>query len=615
MPITLSELSPFITRAVPTPADYSSTTQAQLQMNGQELQRRNIEGDQAAKMAQLAQQRQLEQMKEQGRGARSDQRMGLQREQFGFEQKKYGEGQSRLGDTDLNGALDSFHKAVAGGDPDEISYWRQRLQMLQGTQVREEGAQNQGPLATVNQDGQQSPEQAQALKPQTERQGQLSSELNGPRITPPAAAPGEPVDVPTPLTGEEQQLSADWQKSLEPGPPPAKWLEDEMLQRGEGQLQESSAGNQGAGFSKSLTPRIAPDPTELAEGPQKPFEPYVKGGGEGAPEPYIPEPPQPAAPQAPPAQPQGAQSAPAAPPPPATAPQKFTVSRGGKDIMSLNRGIGPGPSIEADFAPLVANARTPEEKRAAQIALQTATAVAQKEGLEKGRLAGKQAYDFELNNGRKTRIGTGKGVGEEGYGGTGLGKAELGVRSDTDSAYRHIFDKTVTAGQLSKLNQSAQALNQLTSTAAAGTATGDVMALKSAIKMTDDRISDGDFRVMSGAGGFWSEMSTKLKKFALDADAGRIDARYMLDLKKTAAAAASALSSRRQELADEVANQMLSAPEFRRGDPEHEQEEREYYSNAARNEMLGRAPAKSGGARPKAKSPKGSTGVAKKFGL
>lgn len=623
MPLTLSDLSPFITRAAPTPADYSSSTDAQLKMNGQELQRRNIEGDQAAKLAQLAQQQQLEQVKEQGRGARSGQRMDFQREKFGFEQKKYGEGQSRLGDADLNSALDSFNKAVESGDQGGIDYWRQRLQMLQGTQVREDGG-SQGPLATVNQDGQQPPEQAQALKPQTERQARLSSELNGPRIAAPKAVPAEPVDVQTPLTAEEEQLSADWQKSLEPGPPPAKWLEDEMLSRGEGQLEENSAGNQGAGFSKSLTPRIAPEPMKLEESNEgsaasAPRQPFVKGGNDqGAPEPYIPESPNaPLAPAAPPAAaPQPGTPASASPPPagppPAPAPGKFTVSRVGKDIMSLSRGIGPAPSIEADFAPLVQNARTPEEKRAATIALETAKAVSAKEGLEKGRLAGKQAYDFELNNGRKTRIGTGRGVGEGGYGGTGLDKATLGVRGDTDAAYRHIFDKTVTAGQLSRLNQGSQALSQLNSVAGAGTATGDIMAIKSAIKLTDDRISDSDFRVMAGSGGFWSEMSTKLKKFAIDADAGRVDARYMQDLRRTANAAAAALKNRRQELADEVANQMLSAPEFRRGDPEHEQEEREYYSAAARNEMLGRAPGRAG--KPKAK-PGGSTGVAKKFGL
>lgn len=607
MPLTLSDLSPFITRAVPTPADYSSTTDAQLKMNGQELQRRNIEADQAAKMAQLAQQQQLEQMKEQGRGTRAGQRMDFQREKFGFEKQKYGEGQDRLGTGDLNAALDAFHKAVAGGDPDEVSYWRQRLQMLQGTQVREEGADNQGPLATVNQDGGQSPEQAQALKPQTQRQAQLSTELNGPRIAAPPPAPGAPIDTPTPLTPEEEQMSNDWQKQLDA---PPKLDEKLFLSPGDSLLKESAAGNQAAGYNKSLTPRIAPAPIKLEEGPQQPFQPFVKGGDDKAPEPYIPEPPQ-AQQQAaaPPATPGPAQAAPAPaqpPAPPAMAPQRFTVSRGGKDIMSLNRGIGPGPSIEADFAPLLQNARTPEEKRAAQIAMQTATAVAQKEGLEKGRLAGKQAYDFELNNGRKTRIGTGKGVGEAGFGGTGLSKNEYEVGEDQGAHFQAVVNDVKTRYQLPKMNAALRSVGGMKAQLSTANGVADRNAVRQWIRTTDDRISDSDFKSTMQGGGAWNQLKSLLGQYT---DEGRLSPGYLKQLRDAASKMEAEINEQRSRAAEEAANIARTHPWFSNTDTED-------IATRLRANVLGEGlPAGSdGGKKPKAK-PGGSTGVARKFGL
>lgn len=605
MPISLSELSPFITRAQPAPADYSSVTDAQLQMNAQELTRRNIEGDQAAKMAQLAQQRQLEQMKEQGRGSRAGQRMDFNREKFGFEQQKYGQAQTRLGDADLNSALDAFNKAVESGDQGGIDYWRQRLQMLQGTQVRED---DQGPLASVNQDGHQSPEQAQALNPQTERQAELSTSLNGPRITAPKQETGlQPGEVATPLSPEEQQMGAEWQQSIDAGPPPAKWLEDEMLMRGEGQLQESSAGQQSAGFSKSLTPRIAPEPMKLEESQEgsaanAPRQPFVKGGNDqGAPEPYIPSPPN--SPQA-----QAPNSPPAAPPPappPAPPQQRFTVSRGGKDIMSLNRGIGPTPSIEADFAPLIANARTPDEQRAAKIALETAKAVAQKEGIEKGRLAGKQAYDFELNNARKTRIGTGKGIGEEGFGGTGLSKAEYGVSEDQGDHFQAVVNDIKTRYQLPKMHAALRAVGGMKAQLSTANGVADRNAVRQWIRTTDDRISDSDFKSTMQGGGAWEQLNTLLKQYT---DSGRLSPGYLKQLRDAASGMEAEIRNQQGRAAEDAANIGRTHPWFRNADTED-------IANRLRANVLGEGlPAGSGGGKTKPR-PGGSTGVAKKFGL
>ncbi len=602
------------------------------------LQRAQL-GDERAKVQLQAM---LQRQAEEGRNARAQQRMGFQREKFGFEQQKFGAAEEERKRGQLEAAYAQLRDAQDRGDAAGVNYARQAIERLGATV---EG----GPSAAAPPPGSTTalpappPEAGPAPvaldsplaalsgipRPRAARVGVPPSEMHpGGDVTAGLATMGRNPPPPghPPVYLDEQQGPAG-------GPPPQLPAATSFMAPEAGGAVTSGLAALGGRIPPPGGPPVSPEPVQLDESatqapqaagfvknmPPKPpgFEDQNPAGLAALGALYYPR--QPPAP-APGALATGEPSAtPAATPQPAQG--GLRVLQGGKPVLELGAADAPN-QVRTTLQSLTANARTPEEKRSAQVAMDVALGAVQRLGVKEAIDLGLKTYEREQNNNRKTRIGTGKGVGEAGYGGTGLSKAALGVKGDADAAFRHIYDKSLQVGQMAKLNQGFQALNQLQSTAAAGTSTGDVMALKSAIKLTDERISDADFRVMAGAGGVWSTLSSKLKQFAVDADAGRIDARYMEDLKKTASAAVAALNARREQIANEVANEMLVAPEFAFGTPEEEEARRQIYAEAARNAALGRAPvrtapsepaSKGGGPSKGGKPPAPSSGVPAKY--
>lgn len=524
-------------------------------------------GDERAKVQLQAE---LQRQAELGRNARANERMGLQRQKFDFEQQKFGAAEDERRRGQLEAAYGALRDAQDRGDDQGVSFASQAIERLGGTV--ESAVAGAAPVIP-----QASPEQPSPLSSLSGMPRPMAR-----RVQPPTGAPPAPVDPNAVSLGEPGGPAG--------GPPPqlspaAAWQAPEAS----GAVKAGLAAL-GGRVPPPGGPPVQPDPVQLEESAYS--APQAAGFAARGRNPRPPE--------------QGGEGKsllalgsmyypkeqPAPPPPASPATEKprtgLRVLQEGKQALSLGGPDAPN-QVRGTLQSLVDNARTPEEKRSAQVAMDVALGAVQRLGVKEAIDLGLKSYEREQNNNRKTRIGTGKGVGEN-FGGSGLSKNDYGVRKETNAAYRHIFDKTVTSGQLAKLNQGYQALQQALAAAGSGTSTGDIMALKSVIKITDERISDADFRVMAGAGGVWSQLSTKLNQFQADADAGRIDPKYMESLRKTMEAGVSALNARRQQLAEEVANQMRAAPEFRLGSPDEEQENREYYAQAARAEMLGQSP-------------------------
>lgn len=278
---------------------------------------------------------------------------------------------------------------------------------------------------------------------------------------------------------------------------------------------------------------------------------------------------------------------PQAPPRPAPAPVQlqesqgpdpYVLRKGTKELLRLGApGVDQG-AAGGYFDSLLNEARSPEEKRAARIAKRTAQLVTEREGIDKGREAGTKAYQFELNRLRKN--GTG-GVGSGGagnYGGTGMSKAEYTVSEKDDATARHIVDKTMSEQHVQKLADSETAFQQMLGNLSAGSNLGNLGALKSFIKTTDDRISDADFRLAAGTGGAWNTLHQKLQYYLSLPDTTQMTPEFLAEIKATANAGLGAINSRKRDMAKRLSTRLAGAPDL-------SPKSREKWSKAAPSEF------------------------------
>lgn len=259
----------------------------------------------------------------------------------------------------------------------------------------------------------------------------------------------------------------------------------------------------------------------------------------------------PQAPQAPPVQ--------AGPPP---GPQPIIVRKDTKELLRLGAPGVDQTGADEYFKPLLEGATSAEERRAARIAQQTAREVAAREGIEKAREAGTKAYQFELNRLRKGFGASGGVGGAPDYGGTGMSKAEYTVSEKDNAQARHIVDKSLQEAHVTKLADSQMAFQQMLGNLSANSNLGNLGALKSYIKTTDDRISDADFRLAAGTGGAWNTIHQKLQYYLSLPDTTQMTPEFLKEIRATAQAGLGALNSRKKEIAGQLSRRLAGAEDL-----------------------------------------------------
>jgi hypothetical protein len=503
MPITLAELAGIISKPPPQQfADYSGFPETVLKVRQLNDQRAAHQGqlDQAAEHARL--QAASAAAAERGRGARASMRGDQANAKLQLERDRMAQGR---GDKDLElfrAYQAALEQANRTGDPEAINLAQQHLRQL-GYTV------GGGQLAPIAPEPQAAPQPA----------------APAPQIGPPAALSGRPAAT---------------------AGVPKRPVNTEELDKYNPRYGEDRGGPPNQGMP-------APPPEAQA----KPADDAMSAAAQAD---FVKKhPPKPqAAPQAPPAAQATPQLAPRGP----LGPSPITVSKGGKQLLSLPPGGSDQGAVDSYFTPLLEAAKSPEEKRAARIAAQTARAVGSREGVEKGREAGTKAYQFELNRMKKGGAGGGAGGAAPDYGGTGMSKAEYTVAEKDNAQGRHIVDKTLQEAHVTKLADGEMAFQQMLGNLKAGTNLGNLGALKSYIKTTDDRISDPDFRLAAGTGGAWNELHQKLQYYLLLPDTTQMTPEFLAEIKATGGVGLSALRSRKAEIAKHLKSRLEHATDL-----------------------------------------------------
>lgn len=524
-------------------------------------------GDQRAQMELNAIARARE---EQGRNQRAQQGLTFDREKFGFEQQKFGAEAGQKRQAQLEQAYAQLRDAQDRGDAAGVDYARQAIQRL-GETVEGAGPSPQSAPVPGSTAAQPPPPPAPA------GQGSPLSVLSGmPRPRP--ARVGLPPSEAHPSPPAGMQLEEGPQQPFQPfvkggngvelqeaqgpagGPPPAlpqaashsapeaggavtsglARLGGRIPPPGGPPQESSTQGAQAAGFSKELPPKPAPDGGLAALGAQyypKPLVPPAKVALEESSAP----PPQ-AAPEAPQAAPGGG----------------LKVLRGGAPVLQLGGADAPN-QVKSTLQSLLTNARTPEEKRSAQIAIDVAMGAVQRQGVEKAVDIGLKAYEREQNNNRKTRIGTGKGVGEAGFGGSGFTKDEIAVDTKDAERYDKVIQRTAQQyGINSEVMRADSALASVEAAMNSNTGTGQLAAVTKALKAMGNTgaMSDRDLNRIMESSGIWNSFKNILAR----AESGTLPPELMSNLKGMTGQLRGLIRQKRQEAGEAARDGVMNDP-------------------------------------------------------
>ena len=410
---------------------------------------------------------------------------------------------------------------------DKLAFERERLAQQQGTQQQELFRKAQADLENAVRMG-----DPQAIDIARQHLQQLGFEVSGGAATPSLAQPGSS----SALTGRPELVPPPQAKAFA-GPPATAGVPKPPVNTS---ALDAAAQSQGQPIHQGLPPQ----PPQTSPSP-------VNDQMNAAKQRTLPGAPPQAPPQPPPTP--GIQP---------NSPQPIVVRKDAKELLRLGApGVDQGRSDEY-FKPLLEEAKTAEEKRAARIAQHTARVVTEREGIEKGREAGTRAYQFELNRLRKGGAGGGGSGAAPNFGGTGMSKSEYQVSEKDDQTARHIIDKTMQEGHITKLADSETAFQQMLGNLSAGSNLGNLGALKSFIKTTDDRISDADFRLAAGTGGAWNQLHQKLQYYLSLPDTTQMTPEFLAEIKNTANAGLGALTQRKKELAGRLSTRLAGAQDL-----------------------------------------------------
>lgn len=218
--------------------------------------------------------------------------------------------------------------------------------------------------------------------------------------------------------------------------------------------------------------------------------------------------------------------------------------------------------VIADWAgPLVASARTPEERRAASLAMDIAKRTAEATGSTKAALdAGRNAYEFEIKEANSTKRAGMAGASrvaaaQREFGSTGMGKEDYSVRADLTGHVDKIVQQVSSQQKVSAVNDTMREFDKLLALSNEDTGFADSNAVVSFITAMQQRVSNADYEVAMGSGGVYSQLESFVKRFAPGAK-GQLSADYMKQVKGAADALKQSLFQEKVKIAGQAENMM-----------------------------------------------------------
>lgn len=373
-------------------------------------------------------------------------------------------------------------------------------------------------------------------------------------------------------------------------PPPAPGPGSVGLPFATSFMAPEAVGSVTSGMAQNRPPQGMPAPPPPSPAPPGMAPPPAQAG------PNIALPPPPGLPLVPRARlgpvsvppPPTSPSAPALTPPSASpeAPGGLQVVRNGSPVLSLSAAGGAKAQVEKALAPLVSAARTPQEVRAAKIAMQTAEAVVTKEGIEKAREAGMNAYKFEIGQqtARDAAALRAQGQhGEEKYGGTGRTKAELDINDrDYKKVNDYIQKKSVASG-LGEMGKNENGFRSVLVAAKSGTGTGQIAAVTKALKAMGNSgaMSDRDLERIMRSAGLWENFKNVISQ----AESGTLPPALVQNVIAMAEQSLSSIQDRRDQIGAQAYDDMMANEFISEGGRKKAAEvARNYFSGAPHTE-------------------------------
>lgn len=267
---------------------------------------------------------------------------------------------------------------------------------------------------------------------------------------------------------------------------------------------------------------------------------------------------------------------PVPPKPPTPAIAAWRLKQGDDVLMEIDPATGNAARMKlvADaFAPLVASARSEEERRAAGLAMSTAeqlmqTGVPTKEAIDTAR----KSYEFEMsqaNSMKRAQIGAhGRAAAAQAqFGSSGMGKQDYEIRSDITAH----MDKVVTqvAGQrrVSAINDTDTEFAKLASLIDENSGFADSNAVVSFITAMQQRVSNADYQVAIGAGGVMSQLQNFVNRYD-PRKGGKMDAAYMRQVRSAAMALRRTMAKEKLQIARQAEQMARARAEVLRLSPE-----------------------------------------------
>lgn len=329
-----------------------------------------------------------------------------------------------------------------------------------------------------------------------------------------APAPQKPPSggIKGPLVGES--IGDGWEvletppEAMEEEPRPAQWLTNEMEARGEIPVQPMP-GWERSPFTGEVLPPLPQGSITTQSGPPPGIggPPGLRGG--------LPQSPAPQQPQAPP----GA-----------------TVVYGsdGRPLGTVDPETAMARSrerVRAGLSPLMENARTPEEKRAAAIAMDSGQRLVGSMTVDKVIQNAQARYDAELGRDTaKTVARGGKEAGGAPAAGSGAGSftEDTGLESQDyriNQAAKSIAEGLKQAYNTRALNQAASAYRAMVANAKANTGPQNLAAVKHMLQITENgRLSNQDLEMALASGGRLNALHGQLMAWTAE---GRLPPGYL----------------------------------------------------------------------------------------
>jgi hypothetical protein len=515
MPITLGELNGFISRPEPVrPLDFTPLIQSEQWRQQQELEQRKL----AAEQQRAAQAAHAQGLAEAGRMQRAQMRSDREGQKFDWERgqadQRFGEEQRKVREQALSALADARRR----GDPDAESLATQALQRL-GEKVEL----GQGPAPEEA----PAPPGAPGVQPQAAAGSATGAATARARV--PAWLSGVMAADNAPPSGE-----AAGPATKAAGKAPPAWLTGFMGSDAAGAAPEPGA--QSSAVEESGPPDWLIAEARRIGSLEADEPPPASPGPENTPEPAATAPPPPSP----------------APPAPGVNLGELRVLHGGDPILRLGKPGGDLVSVESIFAPRIKAARNMTERRAAQLGLETAKAVAQREGVDAGVKAGTAAYDKELGLEAQRETAHIRAAGQAASGQRADRTGDVQERKFDQQLLREREDRVRQDYGIKSIGEAEAGLDRLNGMLASDSGFGDQAALTNALRSIGGEkgpLSNQDIARWQRAGGIVSQFQNAINYVT---NGGKLNDEFRRSLRVLTGQTRKALEERRREAAKDA---------------------------------------------------------------